>query len=359
MPPPTTTPCRSRSSGTTGRRIVEFALRAPSVHNTQPWRWRIDGLRLDLYADRARQLEVADPEGRNLLVSCGAALHYAVAAAAAQGWAARTDLLPDPGDPDHLADVRLSPRPASRPDTAHAELLAARSTDRRRFITWPVRPRLLEALAATARHGRAAVVPITGNAARQRVELLISRAMSIERADPRFVAEQRRWTRRTGEARLDGVPPDAPPPASGRLQGRWPSRFDDDADDDPAGAPKGNTSSDMGGDEPGTIATPTDGLLVIVTRDDDPASWLDAGDALCLLWTAAMERGLSVIPLSQVVEVAETREALRYGVLDAERRPALVLRVGWQGLSRSPLPATPRRTVDEVLLRPVAPSEPR
>ena len=61
---------------------VEHALRAPSVHNTQPWRWRIDpadGV-VELHADRGRQLTATDPDGRDLLISCGAALgHLAVA----------------------------------------------------------------------------------------------------------------------------------------------------------------------------------------------------------------------------------------------------------------------------------------
>ena len=57
------------------RRIVEGATRAPSVHNTQPWLWRAHAHTLDLYADRSRRLGATDPEGRNLVISCGAALH--------------------------------------------------------------------------------------------------------------------------------------------------------------------------------------------------------------------------------------------------------------------------------------------
>src|SRR5678815_5003933 len=86
-----TTAARSR---TVLRRIIELACRAPSVHNTQPWRWRIRGAELELHADRSRQLQVGDPQGRNLVISCGAALHHAQVAAGALGWEARVDRVP-------------------------------------------------------------------------------------------------------------------------------------------------------------------------------------------------------------------------------------------------------------------------
>ncbi len=82
------------------RRIVELSTRAPSVHNTQPWRWHGSATGLELYADRTRQLAAADPDGRNLVISCGTALHHAQVAADALGWAVRVRRLPDPGRPD-------------------------------------------------------------------------------------------------------------------------------------------------------------------------------------------------------------------------------------------------------------------
>ncbi|MET0840461.1 MAG: hypothetical protein ABWY19_16895, partial [Marmoricola sp.] len=89
------------------RQVVVLACRAPSVHNTQPWQWRIAGQTIELYADRTRQLPVADPEGRNLVISCGAALHHAGESARALGLDAAVEPLPDPADPDLLATIRL------------------------------------------------------------------------------------------------------------------------------------------------------------------------------------------------------------------------------------------------------------
>ena len=70
-------------------RILTKACRAPSVHNSQPWRWRVDGDHVTLLADRTRQLMRADPEGRDLVLSCGAALHHFRVAAAAEGYRPR------------------------------------------------------------------------------------------------------------------------------------------------------------------------------------------------------------------------------------------------------------------------------
>ena len=83
---------------------------------------------------------------------------------------------------------------------------------------------------------------------------------------------------------------------------------------------------------------------------DDPAAWLRAGEGLSALWLHAVRNGLSVVPLSQVVEVAETRSALKHEVLGGQAEPLLLLRVGWQAIGRRQLVPTPRRPLDSVLL---------
>src|SRR5512139_2343650 len=105
---------------------------APSVHNTQPWRWRVSAAGLDLYADRSRQLQIADPVGRLLTLSCGAALHHARAALAAEGWATQVTRLPDPAEPDHLARITLGGRTEVSPEAMrHFQAVRLRHTDRR------------------------------------------------------------------------------------------------------------------------------------------------------------------------------------------------------------------------------------
>ena len=93
----------------TARELVSLAIRAPSVHNTQPWAWRIGPDSIELYADESRRLDAADPAGRNLVISCGAALHHLRVAARASGLMPEVARLPDAADPDLLARVTFTP----------------------------------------------------------------------------------------------------------------------------------------------------------------------------------------------------------------------------------------------------------
>jgi hypothetical protein len=316
---------RSRLSDAAARRVVELACGAPSVHNTQPWRWRVSGTRIDLYADRGRQLRVADPTGRNLVISCGAALHHARVAAIALGMPADVVRMPDPGNDDHLATLEL--RPGPRPPDALENLtaLGRRVTDRRRFTSWPVPEERLARLAAAVTTPHVRVLPLVEASTRFRVEVLVNRARDQELADPLLAAEQREWVDR---GPLEGVPSAAIPELAGQVPAPG-GRFTDTAPD---------------------LVEGSDGLLAICTDADEPHSWLESGEALSELWLAATVDGLSVVPLSQVIEVATTRSALETEVFGGMTVPQIIVRIGWQEIGRSQLPHTPRRPVEDVLL---------
>ena len=100
--------------------VLLLATRARSIHNSQPWRWKVGDESLRLYADPGRHLPNTDPDSRDLLLSCGASLHHAVVALAAMGWKAKVHRLPDPLHPEHLATIEVSRHPASEVDVALA-----------------------------------------------------------------------------------------------------------------------------------------------------------------------------------------------------------------------------------------------
>jgi hypothetical protein len=311
------------------RRIVELAQRAPSVHNTQPWRWRATGRSLELYADRSRQLPATDPDARNLVISCGTVLHHAQFVAGALGWDATVTQLPDPAQPDLLARVELS---RESPPPLAGELLETvdrRRTDRRRFTSWPVPDERLTHLAAEATAWGSRAIPLTDVSDRFHAEVLVNRALDIQAADRAMQQEQEGW--------IDHGPGDGVPatvlPSPQQLLSRRSSRFRGGLLDD-------SNDRDLDG---------SDGLIVICAPTDDPSSWLCAGEALSAMWLSAAADGLSLVPLSHVIEVAETRDALRLEVLGGMAHPLVLVRVGWQPISRSQLPRTPRRSVDEVL----------
>jgi nitroreductase len=311
------------------RHLLSLAIRAPSVHNTQPWAWRIRPDLLELFADRSRRLDAADPTGRDLVISCGAALHHLRVAASASGLHPEVARLPDPEKPDLLATVRLTPAP--RPATAAEDLRAIqeRCTDRRRFTSWPVPDERLQLLTRAVEDDGGEAVALTDVTDRFRVELLAAQAHRAQRRDPAVAAEADRWTDRgpydgLGSTHLPSRPV-APDPLPSRFEGGLLREDDHELET-------------------------ADGLVVLCGRDDSPAAWLRAGESLSALWLTAVQGRLSVVPLSQVTEVPETRAALQHQVLGDLAVPMLLVRVGWQAISRSQLDPTPRRPLDDVLL---------
>lgn len=309
-------------------RIVEVASRAPSVHNTQPWRWRGGPSSLELVADRTHQLTETDPLGRNLTISCGAALHHARAAAGALGWSTRVVRHPDPDQPDLLATIELTPGAPSATAQETLAAIEARCTDRRRFNAWPVPEERQAHLARVAHQWGARAVALTDESERYIAERLVRRAADRQRANPAARAEQEDWQHRLSG---DGVPAAALPGPADRA-GAHPHRFEGTVED-----------------HPGPEVAATDGLIVFFDTADDPRAWLLAGEGLGAMWLAAEEGGLSLVPLSQVIEVPETRRAFQVEVLGSLAHPLLLVRVGWRSTAGTSLARTPRRPVSEVL----------
>lgn len=310
-------------------RIVEVASRAPSVHNTQPWRWRGGPGTLELFADRTHQLAETDPLGRNLTISCGAALHHAQVAARALGWSTRVARHPDSAQPDLLAALQLTPGAPSPTAREALAAIEARCTDRRRFNAWPVPEERQAHLARIAHQWGARAVALTDESERYIAERLVRRAADRQRANPAVRAEQETWQHRLHG---DGIPA-AALPAPSESAGAHPHRFD------------GTVSED----HPGPEVETNDGLIVFFDTSDDPRAWLLAGEGLSAMWLAAEETGLSLVPLSQVIEVPETRRAFQTEVLGSLAHPLLLVRVGWRSTAGTSLARTPRRPVSEVL----------
>jgi nitroreductase len=311
------------------RRIVEEATRAPSVHNTQPWRWRSGPASVELIADASRRLPATDLDGRSMVISCGAALHHAQVAASALGWATAVTRFPDPSRTDLLARLDLSPAPP-RPDGAELlDTLRARCTDRRRFTSWPVPPSRLRHLADVARQWDTGAAALVDPAERFRSERLVMEAAELQQARRDAIAERDAWL---DHSLRDGVP-SAALVDSGVLADAYPHRFE------------AATDPELRGQD----LAMTDGLVVLFGVEDDPPSWLRAGEGLSAMWMAAAAGGLSMVPLSQVTEVDRTRQAFRTEVLHGFGHPLILTRVGWQAIGRSDLVRTPRRPLDEVL----------
>jgi hypothetical protein len=316
----------------TVRSVIALAVRAPSIHNSQPWRWVTSDNSVHLFADQERRLPATDPDGRDLLVSCGAALHHLRVGFAAAGWGTTVHRLPNPAQPDHLAAVEFFPRNAIVEDIALAAAIAHRRTDRRRFTSWPVPAGLLGMLIERAVAQGATVVPATDPHDRFQLTSAIAEAARRQETNREYTTELAEWAGR-GSAATEGVPAASILSSSVR---------------------HGDTT--MRAFPNGVVTQTTEGwdddageLLVLATTTDDKVSRLRAGEAVSAVLLAATDLRLATCPLSQPLEIGTTRELLRDRVLGGLGFPQMVLRLGWAPTNVGPVPATSRRAVDDVL----------
>jgi hypothetical protein len=305
------------------------SLRAPSVFNTQPWRWRLAGDVLELSSDPDRRLGVTDAEGRLLLLSCGGALHHARVSLAAGGWLADVQRLPDDERPDLLARVRVVGSAA--PDAAAATLLAAisrRRTDRRAFGEREVADQTLDRL----RHlveAEGAYLHVVPNDRVPELGISVDQAADANYFDPAHRTELTAWTHRpawTG----DGVPPaTAVQPSLRRVPVR---NF----------LPDGSGGLFAGADHDEGAA-----YVIIFGLSDRPVNLLRGGEAMSALLLRATADGLATAPISEAVEVAWPRRLLGR-LLSGVGEPYLVVRLGYLDVAET-VPPTPRRAPIDVI----------
>lgn len=321
---------RTAPSQETVRSALALASRAPSVHNSQPWRWKLAERSVHLYLDRSRLLPVLDPAGREMVISCGAALNHARIAFAAEGWRARVHRLPNPAQPEHLASIEFTRLEDVDP---HVEKLAAaaanRRTDRRPFLTDPVPQEVLAPLLEVARLEGCTLTFALAERERRELELAIEHAGSVQRQQPEYRQELAAWAGR--HASSEGVPARSIPAEHLR------------------GMPERDFVLVAEGELPVPILDDGAVLAVLSTRDDSAESWLAVGEALSALLLTAAEQGLASCPLSQVGEVAESRDQVQEQVLGGAGLPQMAIRVGWPATHEPPGPLTPRRPVSEVV----------
>jgi nitroreductase len=306
--------------------LLAAATAAPSVHNSQPWRFAVAGDEVRLHLDRSRTLPVADPAGREAVISCGAALESLALAMGHLGYAAEVTLQPGPGEPDHLATVRRGP--AQEPDRQAEAWYAAvrrRRMHRRPFAHYPVAGSRVAELRQVARHGPVWCRVVTGPEQRWLLGEVAAQAAGELLGNPAYRAELAGWTRRHQRRSGDGIPLAAvgeqPYPESGLPWGLYNEPSVDDE------------------------AFQRDVFLVVGTGQDGVREWLEAGRALMRVLLHATSRGLATSLLTQALELANAREVLVEG-LALPGQPQVLLRVGYPLEQPS---RTPRRPVSEVL----------
>ncbi|MGW4370532.1 Acg family FMN-binding oxidoreductase [Nocardia takedensis] len=318
----------SEPDRSTVRAALRLAGRAPSVHNTQPWRWIARGAELRLLRDTERLLEVADPAGRQLVISCGAVLDHARTAFAAAGWECETTRFPDHNDPDLLAVLTLRPWSDPPPQIlARAEAITARRTDRLPMAEPPHWQDLLSRL-HTLPGEQEVHVDVVEESARPRLAAASEHTAAMQRYDMQYQSELRWWT---GHSRPDeGIPPRALPTET-------------DAARNPVGRPFPTAEH-----APGPDLEDRSRVAVLSTVADSPLDWLRAGEVLSALLLECTAAGAATCALTHLTELPAARRVVA-GLIPDQRTPQILIRIG-TALPAPHQPPTPRRPVEDYLI---------
>lgn len=326
--------------------VIAMAARAPSLHNTQPWKFRVQGDVTELLADSERQLRHLDPAGRELTISCGAALFGLRLGLRGRGYIPVVDLLPDLARPELLARVRADGRAAATAE--EAELVAAlphRHTHRGPFTPGEVPARLLTALQLDAAAERSDLILVHDRAQVAGLARLTELAAAQQRADPEIAAELSRWVRPAGSTAKDGVPAAARTvqQAAGAVSDRGPGHPGPSA---LVGKPATLRMPPRDFGQPGTEAAdcvPPGATAILTTPGDTAADWLRAGQALQRLLLRAATRWVFASLQSQPLESPACRSEVR-DLLGLAGQPQMLLQLGRANTAL----ATPRRPHSEL-----------
>ncbi|MFJ7336800.1 Acg family FMN-binding oxidoreductase [Streptomyces sp. NPDC101110] len=294
--------------------LLAAGVAAPSIHNTQPWRFGLDpdSRSILVRVDPGRRLPLADPQRRAQLLSVGAAVFNIRVAAEHLGWHPVVRLLPTADDPDLLVTVRLAEVTPGRGPSLRGlyEAVERRHTSRMPFTGRPVPDSIVSEMIGSAR-AEGAHVDVPDIVATRGLLRLTAAAEARNAVHPARAAEARTWITAPGTDAAYGIPMPAlgPRDASGRMPVR---------------------------DFTGALPVPRLPALrferhaqaaLLWTTHDGREDWLRAGQALQRVLLTATVHGVRTSMLHQAMEWPDLREAMAR----SRRRchPQLLVRFGY------------------------------
>ncbi|QLY28605.1 Acg family FMN-binding oxidoreductase [Nocardia huaxiensis] len=309
------------------RAALTLAVRAPSVHNTQPWQWRVGDNTVHLYAEESRRLSHADPDSREMVLSCGAALHHLRVAIRVFGWETLVHRLPNRAEPRHLAAIEFRPATPDAAAVRMARAITRRRSDRRRFTSWPIPDSKIATVVQAGTTVGTRAHRVDPPSERARLLRAFQQAADEHAGNPGYAAELAYWSGH--HAMPHGVP------ARNAVAATDPTVR-------PFGDPRLPEAAVRDTDE-------VSSMLLVATTGNELRSWLRAGEAASAMLLTATTLGLASCPLTEPLEVPQVRERIRHGILGDFGHPQLIIRMGWAATSAAPVPASPRLPLAEVV----------
>ena len=315
------------------KNAVLLACRAPSVHNSQPWRWVADGpdnTAAHLFVDRHRTVPATDQSGRETILSCGAVLDHLRIAMTAAEWRTRITRFPNPNNPDHLATVEFSRNDhVTLAQGNRAEAILQRRTDRLPFDS-PTYWHLFEPVLRSTFDEGEVMLDVLSDDQRSRLVEASQLTEALRRDDSSYHAELQWWT--SPFALAQGVPPSALASDTERL------RVDVGRDFPVRGHQ----------DRRAEISADASKILVLSTPEDTRLDVLRCGEVLSTVLLECTMAGMATCTLTHLIETNESRDIVR-GLIGQRGDPQVVIRVGiTPPMEDLPAP-TPRLPLDSVL----------
>jgi hypothetical protein len=307
-----------------------LAGRAPSVHNSQPWRWVAENDVVHLFIDRRQRVPATDHSGRQAVLSCGAVLDHLRVAAAAANWRTTITRFPTAGKPDHLATVRFCAIDHATAAQRHrANAILQRRTDRLPFLR-PNFWHLFEPVLRSTVDDTVATLDVLTDEQRPRLADASQLTEALRHDDPSYHAELQWWT--SPFTLAQGVPPSALVSAAERQRvdvGRnFPVKSHQERRTD--------------------VEADRSRILVLSTPEDTPSDVLRCGEALSTVLLECTMAGMATCTLTHLIESTQSRDIVR-DLIGRRGEPQVLIRVGiTPPFEDSPLP-TPRRALHSML----------
>lgn len=342
--PWTVDPAAFEACGTRNEKLLfllNYAVLAPSILNTQPWHFRLTDEGVNVFADRSRLLPVTDPHGRELTISCGAALLNLRIAMRGFGFGCKTEIFPNGSSADLLARVKLTgPETPSDSDRRLRDAIPLRHTNRRELLDRPLPGGLLNDLSAAAQQEGATLEITVGGPAKASITELIAEAEKTLLADPKYRYEMGDWI---GQRIRETIAPSQP---DASIAGHTPTHPAHPDLRMPSAASATRIFS-RGEEALGRLKKHLAGapvIALVTTRDDTPESWIAAGQGVQRALLEATAAGACASFLNPPVEVPSLRPKLARA-FGTRGTPQVLLRFGYGG----EIPPEARRPTAAVL----------
>lgn len=314
--------------------LLRYAILAPSTRNTQPWEFRLKDDALELYADRNREISAIDPRGRELVMSCGAALFTLRVALEHFGCAAKITTFPCYDDLDCLARLELIPhKGVAREIRDLFPAIQSRHTQRMPFDGRSLPEELQRKLKLDAHSENVRLELVSEEGRRKAIGKLVAQGDRQQAKSSTFRMQLAGLFRSNMSLRKDGMP--GYTHGMGLLRSLLMPKLIE----------QGGWGDDMAADNfMAVVYAPA--LVVLTTEADNPKAWLATGQALARILLRACNSGVSASFLAQAIEVPALRKKLQEA-LGSKEFPQLMLRMGYSAEAEP----TPRRRIRDVLHR--------